>query len=402
MSQTERLLSGIKVVEMATFIAGPSCARVLGEWGAEVIKVESTKGDVYRYTSGNGTDDENPIFAIDNTGKQFISVDMKTEQGTKIVDDLIKNADIFITNFRVDALKKINLTYEELSEKYPQLIYAHIQGYGEKGPLKDKPGFDSTAFCARGGLLLGMAQKGETPCNYGQAVGDHTLGMYVVSGILAALFNRTKTGKGELVTSGLYQSAIYTVGTMLTMIQIGLGIEFPLSRKTTFNPLNNIYRCKDDLWIMLAGTDYLSYLNKFAKIVNIPILIEHEGYNSPLGGLIYSEEITKLLEEKLAEKTRKEWEDIFKENDFPCEILMNMPDILEDEQAWANNFLSKCSYPSGNSGIIANVPVFFGSQSPAEFKHPTGVGGNTVEILKSLGYSDNRIEDLISAGTVVV
>lgn len=400
MAQDERILSGIKVVELATYIAAPSCARILGEWGAEVIKVESPRGDVYRYTGVTGTDDENPVFAIENTGKKCISIDLKSEAGSVVLDSLLETADVFVTNFRVEALAKLNLTYEVLSEKYPTLIYAHGGGYGDEGPLSKKPGFDSTAFFARTGLLVDMAQAGETPCNYPSAVGDHTLGMYMVSGVLGALFNRTKTGKGDYVSSGLFQASIYTVGTMVMMPQNGFG--FPQSRYKPANPLNNIYKCRDGKWIMLAGTDYLTYLKKFSAIANLPVLVETEIYTTQLSGLFYSEEITQILDQKVLEKDRDEWYKLLEENDFPCEILQHIEDLLQDEQAWANNFLKKFTYPSGNTGIMANSPLRFASQKEAEFRHPPRIGGDTAEVLKAAGYSEEKIAELAGAGTIVV
>jgi len=399
MAQDERILSGIKVIELATYIAAPSCARILGEWGAEVVKIESPRGDVYRYTGVTGTDDENPIFAIENTGKKCISIDLKSEAGIEILNLLLRDADVLITNFRVEALQKLNLTYEELSERYPTLIFAHAGGYGEEGPLSKKPGFDSTAFFARTGLLTDMAQAGETPCNYASAVGDHTLGMYLVAGILGALYNRTKTGKGENVSSGLYQASIYTIGTMIMMPQSG--VSFPQSRKKPANPLNNIYKCKDGIWIMLAGTDYLTYLRKYAALTDLPILTETEIYTTQLSGLFYSEEITEILDKKMLEKDRDEWYKLFEENDFPCEILQHIQDLYKDEQAWANNFLQNITYPSGNPGIIANSPVRFASQTNAEFKHPLRIGGDTAEVLKHIGYSAEKIGKLAEEGIII-
>ena len=399
MLQTEKHLSGIKVVELATFIAAPSCARILGEWGAEVVKIESLNGDIYRRTGNAISDDENPLFAIENEGKKFISVDIKTSDGVKIVDQLLEKSDIFVTNLRVDALKKLGLSYEDLSEKYPELIYTHVLGYGDKGPLKDKPGYDSTAFFARSGILADTTQAGETPTNYANGLGDHTLGMYILSGVLAALYKRTKTGRGELVTSGLYQAAIYSLSSMLMATQ--LNVEYPADRKNPGNPLNNIYQCKDGEWLMLAGTDYYSSLSKFAEITDLPILVENDEYNSPLGGYICSKEITAIIENRISQKNRSEWDEIFKKGDFACEILQHLSDVLEDEQAWANDYLLKVTYPTGNSGIVPNLPVSFGNQQKSEFKHPPKVGGDSVAILKSLGYTDGKIDELLSNRIVV-
>ncbi len=393
----EKILSGIKVIEMSTYVAGPCCAKILGEWGADVIKIESSKGDGWRY-NGETTDDNNPIFATDNYGKKFISINMKSEEGAKIVYRLLENADIFITNFRTDALKRLNLTYEELQERYPELIYAQVQGYGDKGPLKDKPGFDSTAFFARSGILLDIAEAGEIPCNSPATVGDHTLTLAILSGILAALYNRTKTGKGDLVTSGLYQSAIYLLSSMLVESQ--LGIKYPMSRKRAIDPISNTYKCKDGLWIMVAGTNYLAYLPKFAQLTDLPELMENEKYNSPVGGILYSEEITAMIEKRMLTKTRDEWMRIFEEGDFPCEVVQHIPDVLEDDQAWANDYLREVKLANGDTRIFANTPVTIQSQGTPEFKHPPKIGGDTREVLKEMGYTDDVIDKWMSKGVI--
>ncbi|MBS7528349.1 CoA transferase [Fusibacter paucivorans] len=398
--QNTKLLSGLRVVEMATFIAGPSCARILGDWGAEVIKVEPPRGDIYRFTGGLVQDDENPVFALENSNKRFIAIDMKKPEGVQAVYKLLSTADILITNYRREALEKLNLTYEALSKEFPELIYAHIQGYGDKGPLKDKPGFDTTAFFARGGLLAGLSQEGNGIPNIGPAVGDHTLGMYMVSGILAALYKRQETGKGELVKSGLYQAAIYTISSLLTLSQIG--IEFPQNRNKPTSPINNSYPCKDGKWLLLAGVDWMVYYQRLFALVGLDDLINNEDYANPLAGLVYSEEITAKIEALMLTKDRKEWVEIFEEADFPHEIVMEITEILDDQQAWDNNYLTKFNYKTGNTGIFANAPVHFEGQSVPEFTHPARVGGQTKEIFTELGYTEAEIEALSDSGCILI
>ena len=243
-----------------------------------------------------------------------------------------------------------------------------------------------------------MAQEGETLANCANGLGDHTLGMYILSGVLAALYNRTKTGRGELVEASLYQAAIYSVSSMILMAQ--LGIKFPANRKRSYNPLTSIYECKDGKWLILAGTDYYSSLEKFATLTDLPILLENEDYNSPLGYVFCSEAITAIIQKRILEKTRDEWNEIFEKGDFSCENLQHISEVLEDKQAWENGYLRKVTYPSGNSGIIPGIPVSFKDHPVPEFKHPQRVGGDTVEVLKSIGYSDKKIGDLLSNGVI--
>jgi len=163
------LLKGVRVVELSSFVAAPCCAKLLGDWGAEVIKIEPLGGDGIRVMGGTFkspyTDDENPMFELENGNKKGISVNVKTKEGVEVLHKLLEKSDIFVTNVREQALAKIGLTYDQLKDAFPGLIHAHILGYGEEGPLKDKPGFDYTAYFARGGVSHSLMEKGTSPCN---------------------------------------------------------------------------------------------------------------------------------------------------------------------------------------------------------------------------------------------
>ena len=395
------LLSGIKVIEMSTYIAGPSCARVLADWGADVIKVETPKGDAWRYiAAGLVSDDADPVFASDNANKRFAAIDLKVPEGARALRALLKDADVFITNLRPNALEKAGLSYGELSEINPRLIYALATGYGLDGPAKDNPGYDTTAFFSRGGISLCFAQKDGVPCNPGAGMGDHVLGTNLACGVMAALFNREKTGKGEFVNSSLLQSAIYLISSMMGLVQVGAS--FPNSRTNPPNSLNNTYQCKDGKWIMLAGASWALYLPKFCEITgHTDEFYANEEYSSPIAGLIYGEELSKMISDIMIEKTREEWVKIFTAADFPHEVLQNLDDIMKDEQALENKFIFKHEFADGNSAIYTHTPVFFGSQPITDFVHSAPIGAHTAEVLKQSGYSDEEIEALVAAGAIV-
>ncbi len=394
------ILSGIKVIEMSTYVAGPSCARILGDWGADVIKVETFYGDAWRsITGGLATDDADPVFAAENANKRFIAIDMKAPGGVDVLKKLISDADVFITNLRPNALERAGLTYEKLSEENPKLIYVLATGYGLEGPAKDNPGYDTTGFFARGGISISFAQRDGVPCNTGAGFGDHVLGTNLLCGILAALFNREKTGKGDFVTSSLFQSAVYLLSSMMGFYQIG--VEFPNSRNNPPNSLNNTYQCKDGKWIMLAGASWASYLPKFCEITgHKDEFYSNEDYLNPIAGLIYGQELSKLVSDIMIEKTREEWAEILSASDFPHELLQDIPMIMEDKQALENKFIFKHEFSNGTSALYSNTPVFFGSQPITDFIHSAPVGAHTVEVLRQAGYTDEQIEELKAAGAI--
>ncbi|MDR0719429.1 MAG: CoA transferase, partial [Treponema sp.] len=186
----KRPLEGIKVLELATFIAGPCCARYLADLGAEVIKVEPPGGDPLRFTAVNEGrpfgDAEDTTFCMENTGKKCITLNTKSDAGRKVLEQLLAGSDIFITNWRQGALERAGLDYKTIHEKYPGIVMGFVSGYGEKGPDKDLPGFDFTAYFARGGIMGTLYDRDGSPMIPIAGFGDHQVGMYLAGGVLAA------------------------------------------------------------------------------------------------------------------------------------------------------------------------------------------------------------------------
>ena len=207
-----KLLEGIKVIEFATFVVVPAATRVLADWGAEVIKIEAASGDEWRKQSaayGLPCDDTcNPIFAATNSGKQFVSLNLKTPEGKEVLFRLLEDADVFVTNIRWDSIVRLGLDYETLHKLFPELVYMHFSGFGYEGPYKDRPGFDSAAFWASTGALYEISEKGSHPMYPPGAFGDTATSNCVVSGITAALLHRQRTGEGLQVTTSLYANGI--------------------------------------------------------------------------------------------------------------------------------------------------------------------------------------------------
>ena len=254
MSVTEKLngygpLNGVKVVELCEWVAAPATVRILSEMGAEIMKVEPLHGDAQR-TQGPGfgceqNDTEDPTIDLNNTNKNWLALNLKSEEGFAVMDKLLSEADVFVCNLRDKALVKLGLDYETLAAKYPQLIWAQLRGYGEFGAEAGTPGFDAVCWAARGGVANCFREDGESPAIPPQAFGDYNAASIMAGGILAALFNRTRTGKGDKVTCNLYGAAIWggNIGIMATQF----GAPYPKSRKHVPNPFNNTYRTAEVL-----------------------------------------------------------------------------------------------------------------------------------------------------------
>jgi len=396
-------LEGLNVVELATFVAGPTCARALADWGADVIKVESPSGDPIRFIGGNTKfptlPDENPNYDINNMGKKAIALNLKSADGLKIMDKLLQNCDVFVTNNRTKALGKMGLSYEQIKEKYPHVIFAQVLGYGEKGPLKDKPGFDFTAYYARGGLLGTLYEKGTSPLNPVPGFGDNQVAMNLVSGILAALFRKNKTGIGDKVTVSLYHTAIFALNTAITAAQYGFS--YPITRKETGNPFLNTYKTNDGRWMQLAAPEYDRLFPVVMKAIGREDLTGNEEYSKLKNISGQSGKVVEIIEAQIAQKSADEWAELFAQCDVPCEKALLWDEILKDEQAWENDYLFELHYPTGNVRTHVTLPVKFDSIGKQEYSKGPLVGENSIEILKSMGYSEEEIHQLAEEKVIV-
>ncbi|MCI1930175.1 MAG: CoA transferase [Clostridia bacterium] len=402
-------LDGVKIVELATFIAAPSCARILASYGADVIKVEAPRGDDLR-VAGRGyfypAPDENGDTAVDvqNFNKRDLAINLKDPKGMEAFLKLLAKADVFITNNRVKSLVKMGLDYDTLHKKFPRLIHASILGYGEAGPLKDKPGFDYTAYFARGGIANSLMEKGTSPCNAASGFGDNYAGITLSSGICAALYRQAKTGLGERVTVGLYDTAIYGLNWLIGATEYGS--KMPMSRRHTNSAVCTTYKTKDGRWIQLAVIQYDKSIAKLAKSLEVEDqIMKDDRFNTYPEMLKHIEELVDVLEPAFAKKTLAEWVDILTAADIPFEIVQTMEEITKDPQAWENDYIFKKPQKDGKNIYYIRTPVVF-TEAPA-VKEESGrgrgpkLGEDSTEILKSIGYDDATINEFKKNGVVI-
>ena len=398
-------LEGIKVVDLTTFVAAPVAARMLGDMGAEVIKIESPKGDGWR---GFGisfnrrfNDDENPIFDIYNSGKKLISVNLKSDEGKEIMWKLLDDADVFVTNTRPDALKRLGLTYEDLKERYPKLIYALVLGYGEKGPDAAKPAFDTTAFWARTGFPRDMSPLTDSyiPLTSPSSVGDTVTAYNLTMQICAALLGRERSGKGECVKAGLYHTGIFTMGTMEIATQKPWGMEYPRARNWSVQP-SGCWETKDGEWFYAATGDVPTNLPKIFKMIGRPDLVGDERYATLKARAESNGEFYKLLRDAFKTKTLDEWLKLAEEYDLPFVRMNHFSDVTTDEQAWANGYLEYMTCPNGETVTMPTPPIEMETVGEIITKPAPKVGGDTEEVLLNMGYTKEQIAAMEESGAV--
>lgn len=407
MNATKRPLEGIKVVELATFIAAPCCARYLADLGAEVIKVESPKGDPLRYTAVNEGrpygDAEDTSFTLENTGKKVVTLNTKTEKGREALEKLIANADVFITNWRQSPLKRAGLDYETLHAKYPALVMGFVSGYGEVGPDKDLPGFDFTAYFARAGVMGTLYDVDAIPMTPIAGFGDHQVGMNLASGILAALLRAKTTGEGDEVVVSLFHSGVWDVALFLQAAQYGdVSTQFPISRAQIANQLNMTHKTTDGRWYQLAMPQYDALYNKFVEQVLMrPDLVNDPRFYPQTNLQNNLKEFYALMVNAIGSMTGAELERRMKAADLPYAACQTWQEVLHDEQAWASSILEKVKFPNGEERAMVRTPVMFAETELPPYERGHFFGEDTREVLASLGYTKEEIAAMFAAGEAV-
>ena len=402
-------LERIRVIDLSTFVAAPVTGRFLSDLGAEVIKIEPQSGDGWRvtgisYVPARFSEEENPVFDIYNTGKKMIAVNLKTEDGQKVFHRLMESADIFLTNVREGALKRMHVSYDDLKDRYPRLIFAQVTGYGPNGPESATPAFDTTAFWSRTGFMRDLAVIDEETGIYNpiyppSSVGDTVTAYLLLSEINAALYQRMTTGKGQRVEASLYHTGIFTMGTMQVTSQRPFGRVFPKTR-ADHAQLGGYYKCKDGEYIFIAAGMVQRLLGQMAPAIGRPDLIDDPRYNTAAARWANRKEFYKLLSDIFLTKTCDEWLQIAKEFDFAATKYKGFADISEDEQAIANGYVENVTYPNGHTDVIATAPFHMDTMPPVSTHQAPPIGNDTDSVLEAAGFTKEEIAGFKENGAV--
>lgn len=394
-------LEGIKVVELASFVAAPAAGRMLAEMGADVIRVESTAGDPWRFYGVNCglpvADEENPLFDLYNLGKRDIQLDTKTPEGKEILLRLLGEADVFITNNRLKSLVRAGLDYDSLKDRFPKLIYGLVTGYGQTGPDVDAPGYDGVAFFSRSGMLADMAEPGGYPASAPGCVGDGATGAALFGGICAALLNRERTGMGDFVETSLFGNAVWLCGTMSAFEQYGY--HYP-KKRSEMGALYTFYKCKDGEWLHLAVTQHDRYWKPLAEALNVPELADDERFKNAALISRNRAQLIPLLEQAFSQFDYDEIAARLRERDIVFDRMRHYRELAADPQAVANGFVKEHIYENGHSFMMAMLPVHMRNMDETGTGRGPQMGEHTDEILKQYGYSEEAILRLKEAKAV--
>lgn len=390
---------GIKVVEFGHWVAIPSACAILSDWGAEVIKVEDPGvGDALRgVRSLEGVSVTvrgiHSLFQDMNRGKRSIAINLRHPKGREIMHTLVQKADVFATNFQSSTFKKFEMDYSSLSKLNPQLIYASLGGYGEKGPDRDKPGFDYSAFWARSGCQSKLAWRGKPPSPQRPGMGDNIASMLIAGAIAAALFARSRSGVGQKLSFSLYHTGAWVLSNDISHALLS-GEEIPnYMREEPKNPLWNVYETKDGRWLQLVIIQSDRYWSTFCKVMGKEYLEHDPRYKDSLQRDENTESLTKLISDVFRTRDLAEWEKTFDENGLVCSRVQTITDVVNDPQARENNFFTEIAHPVAGRIKLINSPAIF-EGTPASIKSVAPEHGqHTEEVLLELGYGWDELTD---------
>lgn len=394
-------LEGYTVIDLTTYVAAPVCGRLLSDLGARVIKIEAPKGDAWRGTGISMVPKrfnavENPIFDLYNSGKDLISLNLKSEEGMAIMHKLLAKADVFVTNNRPAALHRLGLGYEDLKEKYPRLVYGIVLGFGEKGPDADKRAFDTTAFWSRSGFLRDTAIQSEDyyPVEAPSSVGDSYTGTNLAMQILAALLHRQATGEGQYVKTSLYHVSAFAMATMTVRSQRPFGTQYPTTRWES-KPMSGSFRCACGEWIYLSiSPQELFTAAGRPEILQDPLWLPENFSTS-------KKQRYDTIRDLMLTKTVDQWMELLDPLDTPTVRMAHFADVSEDPQAWANGYLERVEYVTGNTNVLPTCPIEMDCVGTVVTQPTRRLGQDTAAVLEELGYTREQIDTLIRDGAVI-
>jgi crotonobetainyl-CoA:carnitine CoA-transferase CaiB-like acyl-CoA transferase len=395
------VLSGVRVVEVADWGFVPSAGTALGDWGAEVVKVEHPRhGDPIRglITGGVIPGASGRNFIVEQIGrhKRSVGIDLATDDGRALLYRLVERADVFLTNFLPDARERLRITFDDLRRVNPRLVYAKGHGQGARGPDARRGGYDGVSFWARGGIADRLSTPGQPYVHQRPAFGDFIGGMCIAGGVAAGLFHRERTGSGIEIDVSLLGVAMWVLSPdIVAALMHGRMLPSAGEMKIVPNPLVGNYVCADGKAVVLMMLQAERFWPHFAETIGRRDILER--WPTAEARQAARQEIADELARHFATRPRAEWEDVLRRSECIWGPLQTPLELPADPQVQANGYL--LDVPGANAKVCAN-PVQFGGEPPAVTRAAQEAGAQTEDVLLELGCSWDDIARLKETGVV--
>jgi len=390
-------LEGIRVVEIASYVAAPAAGALLADLGAEVIKVEVPAGEVYRHSiprrlGYKSEFPEAPHFQMDNRGKRSLTLDLARPAARAALDRVLDRADVLLTNLLPERLVRFALDAGTLREARPELVLATLTGYGNTGAEKDRPGFDYAAYWARTGFMDQLRDPESPPAFLRGGVGDHAAALALCTGILAALRVRDRTGKGQAVAVSLLHIGFYILGNDAALA-LATGQEPPRhDRSRARNPLWNHYRTRDDRWLFLVMIESQRYWPTFCEAVGHPEWRGDPRFEDVIPRYRNSEVLCGLLQELFATRTLDEWQKALDAHRLIWSPVKTLSEGLRDEQARATGVFARVDHPVAGAYDTVTAPIRLSGHATETPRPAPALGADARDVLAEAGLSDAEID----------
>ena len=398
---SDNIFSGLKVVDLASFIAGPSAAVILSDFGADVIKVEPPSGDSWRrghkIPPQPQASDAYP-WHLANRNKRGITLDLKSPSAGLVLKRLVEWADVLIVNTPHPARKRLNLEYDDVAKWNPRLIYADLTGFGEKGPDANLPGFDITAYWARSGLLSMTRDAGAPPTWPVAGSGDNATAVGLYSAIVTALYRRERTGKGSYVTTSLLAQGVWSASVSIQAALCGAKFYGPHDRMHPANAALNVYRASDDTWFVLIVTP--DKLAAVANAIGRADLLTDPRFADPVKLVQNMPQLAEILDQVFAAQPMTHWYRVFNGVHVTFGAVRGPEEVIEDPQLRLNDIVVPLDGAGGKLDTTISSPIQVHGITKVPARRAPALGEHNEEVLTQLGFGANEIDALHSSGAV--
>ena len=399
------LLEGLRVIDTASFIAGPVATTMLADFGAEVIKIEPPSGDAYRHRTGGPGIPESPFnyrWIVDNRTKRALSLDLRRPEGREVLHRLVRRADVFVTNAPMDSRQRLGLRWEDLQPLNSRLIYASMTAYGEKGDEAAKTGYDSTALWARTGLMdLVRPDPTAAPSRSLPGMGDHPTGVSLFAAIMTALYRRERTGRGGAVSTSLMANGLWWNAIQVQAALCGATVEPRPGREDAASALANLYRCGDGRWLMLnvlvEDRDWPALLRAVAR----PDLGTDARFATTPARRANVKPLIAVLEAVFAGRPLADWRAALDAEGLTFGFVGTVDDARTDAQMVASGALVPIDDARAGAPLTVSSPLWIEGEAKVPPRYAPALGEHSSAILAEVGYAEAEIDRMIADGVVV-